>query len=76
MAKGPLMVRALGAIEMQILIISLIKASEGGKQGEGVELTLTELHVLTPTRQGFSRPSRLEIWGSGGFGWFVKGWLG
>ena len=34
MANGPLMVRALGAIVMQILIIYLIKASEGGKRGE------------------------------------------
>lgn len=66
------MVRALGAIVMQILIISLIKASEGGKRGEGVELT--ELHVLTPTRQGFSRPSQtgdLGLWGI----WLVCGGL-
>lgn len=53
MANGPLMVRALGAIVMQILIISLIKALErgvgGGGRGEEVEPTeLTELHVLTP----------------------------
>lgn len=54
------MVIALGAIVMQILIISLIKASEGGRRGKGVELTLTELHVRTPTRQGFSRPSQTE----------------
>lgn len=60
------MVRALCAIVMQILIISLIKALEGGKRGEGVELTLTELYVLTPARQGFSRPSQtgdLGLWG-------------
>lgn len=49
------MVRALGAIVMQILIISLIKALEGARGLEGVGLTeLTELYVLTPTRQGFS----------------------
>lgn len=35
MANGPLMVRTLGAIVMQILIISLIKASEGAREGKG-----------------------------------------
>lgn len=54
---------------MQILIISLIKASEEGVVGggcKGAELTLTELHVLTASRQGFSRPSQtgdLGLWG-------------
>lgn len=57
MANRPLMVRAVRTIVMQMLIISLIKALEGGKRGEGVELTLIELHVLTPTRQEFSRPA-------------------
>ncbi len=65
------MVRALVAIVMQILIISLIKASEGGKSVEGVELTLTELHVLTPTRQGFSRPSQTGDLGLRGI-WLVS----
>ena len=54
MANGLLMVRGLGAIVMQILIISLIKAL-GGRVGggmglgagreEGAELTLAELGV-------------------------------
>lgn len=70
MANGPLMVRAPVAFVMQILIISLIKASEGGKSGEWVELTLTELHVLTPTRQGFSRPSQTGDLGLRGI-WLV-----
>lgn len=33
---------------------------------KGAELTLTELHVLTASRQGFSRPSQtgdLGLWG-------------
>lgn len=73
------MVRAVGTIVMQMLIISLIKALEGGKRGEGVELTLIELHVLTPTRQEFSRPAQtgylgLGGRGAGGFSWFVKCW--
>lgn len=59
-----------GDFVMQILIISLIKASEGGKRGEWVELTLTELHVLTPTRQGFSRPSQTGDLGLQGI-WLV-----
>lgn len=70
MANGPLMVRAPVAFVMQILIISLIKASEGGKSGEWVELTLTELHVLTATRQGFSRPSQTGDLGLRGI-WLV-----
>lgn len=59
---------------MQILIISLIKASEvGGRSREWVELTFTELHVLhvlNPTRQGFSRPSQTGDLGLQGI-WLV-----
>lgn len=62
------MVRAVGTIVMQMLIISLIKALEGGKRGEGVELTLIEPHVLTPTRQEFSRPAQTGYLGLGGRG--------
>lgn len=64
------MVRALVAFVMEILIISLIKASEGGKSREWGELTLTELRVLTPTRQGFSRPSQTRDLGLRGI-WLV-----
>lgn len=63
-ANGPLMVRAPAAIVMQILIISLIKASEGaeGKKRVG----LRGLHVLTHTWQGFShwyQTGDLGLWG-------------
>lgn len=63
MANRPLMVRAVRTIVMQMLIISLIKALEGGKRGEGVELTLIELL----DKNSHVRP-RLDIWGLGGGG--------
>lgn len=84
MANRPLMVRAVRTIVMQMLIISLIKALEGGKRGEGVELTLIELHVLTPTRQEFSRPAQTgylglggrrglaSVWSAGDWGWVFQ----
>ena len=55
---------------MQILIISLIKASEGGIAQRMGGQTLTELHVLTPARQGFSRLSQTEDLGLRGI-WLV-----
>ena len=76
-ANGRLMVRALVAIVMQILIISLIKALKGGKRGGWVGLTeLTVLHVLTPTRQGFSHCSQTGDLGLRGIWLLCEGLVG
>lgn len=70
------MVRTLGAIVMQILIISLIKASEGAREEKGRSWHWQNCMSLPQLDKDSHVHPRLEIWGSVGFGWFVKGLLG
>lgn len=70
------MVRALGAIVMQILIISLIKASEGAREEKGWSWHWQNSMSLPLLDKDSHVHPRLEIWDSEGFGWFVKSLLG